>query len=72
MLDFKSFTQSKEYDIAMFKHHCETLKKLAYIASFDRKTKTRHDIKSFEELAKNYFPNLDMRTKLIIKKEVGL
>lgn len=71
MIDFNTFIQSKEYDLAMFKTHCETLK-VGTIPLYDRQTKSVYYVKSFEELAKNYFPKLDMGTKLKIKRQVGL
>lgn len=71
MINLNKFLQSKEYDLAMFKIHCETLK-VGTIPLYDRQTKSVYYVKSFEELAKNYFPNLDMQTKLSIKKEIGL
>lgn len=72
MFDINKYIQSKEYSIFMFKHHCESLKLGVAISTMNRNTKEIYHIRSFDELAKSSFPDLDIQTKLAIKKEVGL
>lgn len=69
----KTFNPSSnpEYTKAMFKHHCDSLKKGVGIGQYNRDTKECYIVDTYEELEK-LFPKLNTEVKNQIKKEVGL